>query len=209
MAAQHRVHIFETQDPIDALAQAILRALQPGNGRSNRCDVEAELPDRLASDGVTFDVSDLDQALTRLEDCGRIIRTQRQPFSIYPQFLVSSGSGPYDQTDRLAAAVAASIKHHGERFESEDQLKDRMAEDGITYDAQTLAAALHQLEAIGQLKPPRQDQWRADDLLHRVSDVEVQRRDAADRREVNPPIEVELAMWSAGGQLDWWVKERQ
>jgi hypothetical protein len=41
-----------------------------------------ELPDRLASDGVTFDVSDLDQALTRLEDCGRIIRTQRQPFSI-------------------------------------------------------------------------------------------------------------------------------
>ena len=37
----------------------------------------------------------------------------------------------------------------------------------------------------------------------------VQRRDAADRREVNPPIEVELAMWSAGGQLDWWVKERQ
>jgi hypothetical protein len=89
------VHTFETQDPIDALAQAILRALQPGNGRSNRCEVEAELPDRLASDGVTFDVSDLDQALTRLEDCGRIIRTQRQPFSIYPQFLVSSGSGPY------------------------------------------------------------------------------------------------------------------
>jgi hypothetical protein len=42
-----------------------------------------------------------------------------------------------------------------------------------------------------------------------LSDAEVQRRDAADRREVNPPIEVELAMWSAGGQLDWWVKERQ
>ena len=30
-----------------------------------------------------------------------------------------------------------------------------------------------------------------------------------DRREVNPPIEVESATWSAGGQLDWWVKERQ
>jgi hypothetical protein len=30
----------------------------------------------------------------------------------------------------------------------------------------------------------------------------------ADRREVNPPIEVEAATWSAGGQLDWWVKER-
>jgi hypothetical protein len=31
----------------------------------------------------------------------------------------------------------------------------------------------------------------------------------ADRREVNPPIEVESATWSAGGTLDWWVKEQQ
>jgi hypothetical protein len=30
-----------------------------------------------------------------------------------------------------------------------------------------------------------------------------------DRREVNPPIEGESANWSAGGTLDWWVKERQ
>jgi hypothetical protein len=29
--------------------------------------------------------------------------------------------------------------------------------------------------------------------------------DEADRREVDPPIEVE----SAAGTLDWWVKERQ
>jgi hypothetical protein len=33
--------------------------------------------------------------------------------------------------------------------------------------------------------------------------------DEADRREVDPPIEVESAMWSAAGALDWWVKERQ
>ena len=31
----------------------------------------------------------------------------------------------------------------------------------------------------------------------------------ADRREVNPPIEVESATWSSGGTLDWWVKERR
>jgi hypothetical protein len=31
----------------------------------------------------------------------------------------------------------------------------------------------------------------------------------ADRREVNPPIEIESATWSPGGTLDWWVKERQ
>jgi hypothetical protein len=33
--------------------------------------------------------------------------------------------------------------------------------------------------------------------------------DPKDRREVNPPIEVESATWSTGGTLDWWVKERQ
>jgi hypothetical protein len=30
-----------------------------------------------------------------------------------------------------------------------------------------------------------------------------------DRREENPPVEVEAATWSHSGQLDWWVKERQ
>jgi hypothetical protein len=29
----------------------------------------------------------------------------------------------------------------------------------------------------------------------------------ADRREVDPPIQVESATWAPGGQLDWWVKE--
>jgi predicted anti-sigma-YlaC factor YlaD len=31
----------------------------------------------------------------------------------------------------------------------------------------------------------------------------------ADRREVDPPIQVETATWTKAGQLDWWVKERQ
>jgi hypothetical protein len=26
---------------------------------------------------------------------------------------------------------------------------------------------------------------------------------------VDPPIQVEMATWSPGGQLDWWVKERR
>jgi hypothetical protein len=30
-----------------------------------------------------------------------------------------------------------------------------------------------------------------------------------DRREVDPPIQMEMALWSKAGQLDWWVKERQ
>jgi hypothetical protein len=28
----------------------------------------------------------------------------------------------------------------------------------------------------------------------------------ADRREVDPPIQVEMATWSPEGQLDWWVR---
>jgi hypothetical protein len=31
----------------------------------------------------------------------------------------------------------------------------------------------------------------------------------ADRREVDPPVQVEMASWSPGGRLDYWVKERQ
>jgi hypothetical protein len=36
-----------------------------------------------------------------------------------------------------------------------------------------------------------------------LSDDEVQRWAEADRREVDPPIQVGTAMWSKAGQLDW------
>jgi hypothetical protein len=42
-----------------------------------------------------------------------------------------------------------------------------------------------------------------------LSDDDMQQRAEADRREVDPPIQVETATWSTAGQLDWWVKERQ
>jgi hypothetical protein len=42
-----------------------------------------------------------------------------------------------------------------------------------------------------------------------LSDDQVQQRAVADRREIDPPIEMEMATWSKAGQLDWWVKERQ
>jgi hypothetical protein len=41
------------------------------------------------------------------------------------------------------------------------------------------------------------------------SDDEVQRLAEADRRQVDPPVEVDMATWSKAGQLDWWVKDRQ
>jgi hypothetical protein len=42
-----------------------------------------------------------------------------------------------------------------------------------------------------------------------LSNDDLEQRAEADRREVNPPIQVETATWSKAGQLDWWVKERQ
>jgi hypothetical protein len=42
-----------------------------------------------------------------------------------------------------------------------------------------------------------------------LSDDEVQRRAEADRRVVDPSIQVDTATWSRVGQLDWWLKERQ
>jgi hypothetical protein len=61
--------------------------------------------------------------------------------------------------------------------------------------------------------------WRATDLSEdeaheQAADLiaafnQYGRRSEDDRREVNPPIQVESATWSPGGTLDWWVKERQ
>jgi hypothetical protein len=42
-----------------------------------------------------------------------------------------------------------------------------------------------------------------------LSDADVKRHTEADRREVDPPIQVQTATWSTSGQLDWWVRERQ
>jgi hypothetical protein len=42
-----------------------------------------------------------------------------------------------------------------------------------------------------------------------LSDEDLQQSAETDRRVVDPPIEVQAATWSPGGQLDWWVKERQ
>lgn len=40
-------------------------------------------------------------------------------------------------------------------------------------------------------------------------DADVRQLPEANRREVDPPVHVEMATWSTAGRLDWWVKERQ
>jgi hypothetical protein len=41
-------------------------------------------------------------------------------------------------------------------------------------------------------------------LIRQVDDLDLSLYGEADRREVDPPIEVEAAAWSGGGQLEWW-----
>ena len=41
------------------------------------------------------------------------------------------------------------------------------------------------------------------------SDADVEQIAGTDRRQVDPPIQVQTATWSSAGQLDWWVKERR
>jgi hypothetical protein len=72
--------------------------------------------------------------------------------------------------------------------------------------------------ACGELFDAGAMGWRATDLSEdeahqQAADPKVifsqyGQRDQVDRLEVKPPIEVHLATWSAAGQLDYWIKER-
>jgi hypothetical protein len=42
-----------------------------------------------------------------------------------------------------------------------------------------------------------------------MQDLDPSQYREADRLEVNPPVEVQIATWSAAGQLDWWVREER
>jgi hypothetical protein len=155
------------QHPIDVLARAVLKVLVAGNGRSNRCEVNQELPQRLATDNVNYDPAQLQLALVRLEDSGCIQRVQRQPYSSYPQYIVLNGMSRYDDIDRLAADVAAAVRSRGDEFEDERQLCSWLEEDQVQYDERSLIAAIRQLENLGRIKRPWQDhdQWISDRSL--------------------------------------------
>jgi hypothetical protein len=42
-----------------------------------------------------------------------------------------------------------------------------------------------------------------------MQDLDSTQYGEADRRVVDPPVEVQVATWSAAGTLDWWVLERR
>ena len=42
-----------------------------------------------------------------------------------------------------------------------------------------------------------------------MQNIDPDQKAPKDRREVNPPIEVESATWPAGGALDWWILDNR
>ena len=61
---------------------------------------------------------------------------------------------PFDDVDALAADICSAVKRRGEEFESDEELRSYLDEDGIGYDPHSLAVALRQLEEIGRIARP-------------------------------------------------------
>jgi hypothetical protein len=125
---------------------------------------------RLVAAGVVYDPADLAAALTRLEHSGRLRRpeqrpTREQPHPQRPLVLRSSPYfapwEPFSRTDELAADVVASIRAHGDGFESDEQLGEWLLSDGIVYTDKALADALSQLLVCGLLLRPDPERWGA------------------------------------------------
>ena len=123
----------------DVLAKAVIRLLEPGNGRSHRCRAD-ELPERLASDAVNSTADELAATITRLADCGQLIRVQRQPYQAYPQYLIHTGDHSYDEVDALAADVCSLLEYHNERFGTEEELRTWLNEAEIEHTEKDLEA---------------------------------------------------------------------
>jgi hypothetical protein len=155
---------------VASLIDAVIRALHGVNGFSGQCQSKDELQARLAAAGVVYDPADLSAALTRLEDSGRMLRpsqrpTREQPHPPQPLLLRSSSYlpawEPFSRIDALAADIIASIRSRGDRFKSDEQLAEWLAEDGTIYTERGLADALSQLLVCGLLIRPDPEGWGA------------------------------------------------
>jgi hypothetical protein len=69
-------------------------------------------------------------------------------------------SEPFSRVDELAADIVATIRSRSDRFESDEQLVDWLAEDCITYADAELSEALLQLQLGGLLRRPPDEGWR-------------------------------------------------
>jgi hypothetical protein len=146
--------------PVPVLIDAIIRVLGAG-----LCGSDEDLHAHLNAAGVAFDTQDLNVAIGRLLDSGRLMRPKPRPTEEYPNpprgFVLgnlprgfSQSSDRFDHIDGLAADVHASIKRRDDRFESDEQLVQWLTEDGIEWTVDALGGAVEQLEVAGWLSRP-------------------------------------------------------
>jgi hypothetical protein len=157
--------------PVPVLIDAIIRVLGAG-----LCGSEEDLQARLDAAGVAFHSQDLNIAISRLVDSGRLMRPKPRPteeFPNPPRSLVmanlprglSQSGDRFDHIDSLAADVHASVKKRSDRFESDEQLQQWLTEDGIEWTVDALRDAVEQLEVSGWLsRPHRSRDWHSDPL---------------------------------------------
>ena len=156
---------------IDALINSIVRVLNS----SGQC-TEEDLGARLVGVGVVYSEEDLDVALGRLTDSGRLMLLKPKPTVECPepsQVLVMANLGAgfaqssdaFNVTDGLAADVHGCIKRRGDRFESDEQLETWLAEDSVLWSGHELSDAVQQLEVAGWLtRPHREREWSSGPL---------------------------------------------
>jgi len=155
---------------VAALIDGIIQVLS-----SVRCD-EEELPDRLAVAGVVYREQDLGVALERLMDSGRLMAPRPRPTSENPNpqrvLIMANLPAGYSQSgdrfshiDELAAAIHACIRKRGDHFQSDEQLEQWLAVDGVLWWGQEFSDAIEQLEVAGWLsRPHRSQDWPSDPL---------------------------------------------
>jgi hypothetical protein len=150
-------HVQARTEPLE---QAILRAMEVGTRSAGNRWTRDALAEYLTASGVPHTPEELAEAVARLADVDHLRRVQRQPYAVYPQFLVRRGLRRYDRTDALAADVCAVLRGHGERFSSDEQLQSWLTKDGVQWSPEELTEALDHPERTGRVKRDRAEQFR-------------------------------------------------
>jgi hypothetical protein len=117
----------------------------------------------------------------------------------------------------LAASILVCLRRPGRgRYDSERQLRQWLSSDNVSYTTSDLAHALTLLEATKRIGRdpelawplPAETQacsnqiWTSAMTIYSSVPMQI-------AEQSTHPIEVQTATWSPGGQLDWWMKERQ
>src|SRR4029450_3082542 len=99
--------------------------------------------------GVVWDADDLSAALSRWADSGRLVQPEGR--LVMRTTRAFHSSEPFSRVDELAADVVASTNARGDRFDSDEQLAEWLAEGGIAYADAGVSAGVVSMALGGTL----------------------------------------------------------